>query len=55
MSVTSVSKEAILKRVLCIHYVVQFQKDKLNNILAQIESRRKVNVISPAYAKKLGF
>ena len=54
--VTGTSKEAqkviVLDRVPCIHYPVQFIKDKAN-IWALINSVGEVNVIIPAYAKQL--
>ena len=58
MSVIEASKEAqkiILDRVPCIHYPVQFRKDKEATIWALIDSGSKVNVITPAYAKQLGL
>ena len=56
-SVTGANKEAqevILGRVPCIHYPVQFQKDK-EIIKALIDSGSKVNAMTPAYAKQLGL
>lgn len=53
MLVTSAGKEALVC-ILCIHYLVQFQKNK-DNIQALINSGSKVNAINSAYAKKLGF
>ena len=52
-SVTGANKEAqevILDRVPCIHYPVQFQKDK-EVIKALIDSGSKVNAMTPAYTK----
>ena len=52
-SVTGANKEAqevILDRVPCIHYPVQFQKDK-EVIKALIDSASKVNAMTPTYAK----
>ena len=57
-SVTEASKEAqevILDRVPCIHYPVQFRKDKGATIRALIDLGSKVNTITPAYAKQLGL
>ena len=57
-SVTEASKEAqevILDRVPCIHYPVQFRKDKGATIQALIDSNSKVNAMTPAYAKQLGL
>ena len=57
--VTDASKEApemVLDWVLCIHYPVQFQKDKEKaTIQALIDSGSKVNTMTPAYAKQLGL
>ena len=44
----------ILDRVPCIHYPVQFQKDK-EVIKALINSGSKVNAMTPAYATQLGL
>ena len=44
----------ILGRVPCIHYLVQFQKDK-EVIKALIDSGSKVNAMTLAYAKQLGL
>ena len=57
-SVTEASKKAqevILDRVPCIHYPVQFRKDKRATIRALIDSGSKVNAMTPAYAKQLGL
>ena len=56
--VTEASKEAqkvILDRVPCIHYPLQFRKDKEATIQALINLDSKVNTITPAYAKQLDF
>lgn len=45
----------ILNRVLCIYYLMKFQKDKAENIWALIDSNNEVNVMISAYAKKLGL
>ena len=45
----------ILNRVPGIHYLVQFQKDKGATIRALIDLDSKVNTMTPAYAKQLGF
>ena len=55
---TGASKEAqkvILDRVPCIHYPVQFRKDKGATIRALIDSGSEVNAMTPAYAKQLGL
>ena len=55
--VTDASKEApevILDWVFCVHYPVQFHKDK-EIIWALIDSSSEVNTMTPAYAKKLGL
>ena len=57
MLVTGANKEAqevILGRIPCMHYSVQFQKDK-KVIKALINSNSKVNAMTPAYAKQLGL
>ena len=48
------AQEVILDRVPCIHYPVQFQKDK-EVIKALINSGSKVIAMTPAYAKQLGL
>ena len=56
--VTGARKEApkvILDLVSCIHYLVQFWKDKKATIQALIDSGSEVNTMTPAYAKKLGL
>ena len=40
--------------VSCIHYPVQFKKNTAE-VRALIDSRKEVNAIAPAYAKKLGL
>ena len=55
---TSASKktlEVILNRVSYIYYLAQFRKNKRATIWALINSHSKVNAITPAYTKKLGF
>ena len=57
-SVTEASKEAhelILDRAPCIHYLVQFRKDKGVTIQALINLCSKVNIMTLAYAKQLGL
>ena len=54
---TGASKEAsevILCQVLCIHYPVQFRKDKAT-IKALIDLGNEVNAMTPVYAKQLGL
>ena len=51
---TEEGKEVILDWVPCIHYQVQFRKDK-ETIQALINSGSEVNTMTPAYAKKLGL
>ena len=48
------SKEAILERVSCIRYSVQFQKDR-DNTQALLDLGSEDNAMNPAYAKKLGL
>ena len=56
---TGASKEAqkviVLDRVPCIYYPVQFQKDKGATIQALIDLGSKVNAMTLAYARQLGF
>ena len=56
---TDTSREAILERVLCIRYPVQFRqkndKDEDKDVGALIGSGSKVNAMHPAYATKLGL
>ena len=47
--------EVVLDWVLCIHHPVQFRKDKEETIRALINAGSEVNVMTPAYAKKLGL
>ena len=58
-SITEISKEATLKRVLCIQYPVRFRrkndKDKDKDVRALIDSGNEVNTMHPAYATKLGL
>ena len=44
----------ILDRVSCIHYRVQFRKEK-ETVRVLIDSGSEVNAMTPAYAKKLGL
>ena len=45
----------VLDWVPCIHYYVQFQKDKNKDVLALLDSRSKVNAMTPAYVAQLGL
>ena len=57
-SMTSTNKEApevILDWVPCIHYLVQFWKDKGATIQALIDFGSKEKAITLAFAKKLGL
>ena len=49
------AQEIILDRVSCIHYLVQFQKDKRATIQALIDLDSKINAMTPVYAKQLGL
>ena len=51
---TQEEKEVILDWVFCIHYLVQFRKDK-ETIWALIDSSSEVNAMTSAHAKKLSF
>lgn len=46
-------KAIILKKIPCIYYLVCFQKDQ-KQARALLDSGKKVNIINPAYVKKLG-
>lgn len=56
MSITKADKKAdpLLKRVFYIHYPMCFKKDQ-TKIQVMIDSRSKVNSMTPAYVAKLGF
>ena len=45
----------ILNQVPCIYYPMQFWKDKGVTIQALIDLGSKVNAMTPAYTKQLGF
>ena len=49
------TQEVILDRVPCIHYPVQFRKDKGATIQALIDLGSVVNVMTLAYAKQVGL
>ena len=46
--------ENVIIRVFCIHYPVRFQENK-EQVRALLDSGNEVNIMSPAYAKKLGL
>ena len=52
-------KEVVLKKIPCIYYPVRLQEDQgqedQEQVRALLDSGSKVNAISPAYAKRLGF
>ena len=52
---TEALKMKVLDKVPCIHYPVQFCKDKGKNILALLNSGSEVNAMTPAYAAHLGL
>ena len=52
---TQEGKKIILDQVSCIHYPVQFRKDKGVTISTLINSGSEVNAMTLAYAKKLGL
>ena len=56
LSVTEDSKEGhvSLEQVLCIHYLLRFQKDTIG-VRALNDSGREVNAMLPTYASKLDF
>ena len=47
--------EEILERILYIHYLLRFHKDKENKMRALIDSGSEVNAMMPANALKLGL
>ena len=47
-------KVRVLDRIPCICYPVQFCKDKGKDVLALLDSKSKVNAMTPAYAAHLG-
>ena len=53
--VTQIIQEMVLDRVSCIHYLMEFQKDKKANTWALINFGSEINAITPVYAKNLGF
>ena len=57
MTSTSIAgaREEALKRVLCIHYPVQFKGTNETQVQALIDSDSEVNAMIPAYASKLGL
>ena len=50
--VTEASGKEVVVRVACIHYPVQFQEEQVKALL---DSGSEVNVMSPAYTKRLGL
>ena len=48
------AREEALERVSCIHYPIQFKKDK-NQMQALINSGSEVNAMHPSFAKQLGL
>ena len=47
--------EVALARIPCIYYLLRFRKDNQNKVQALINSGSKVNMMTPAYASKLGL
>ena len=47
--------EMILDWISCIHYSMQFWKNKRETVWALIDFVNKINVMTLAYAKQLGF
>ena len=56
LSVTKTNKKDYvpLEQVLCIYYLLRFQKDIIS-IRALIDQDNKINAITLAYATKIGF
>lgn len=44
----------LLKCISCIYYLIEFKKDQ-TKVQALLDSDSKVNVMTPAYAARLGF
>ena len=53
--ITQITQKVVLDRVFCIHYQVQFRKNKKATIQALINSSSKINTMILAYASKLGL
>lgn len=53
--VTSIGKKATLEYILSIHYLVQFWKNKANNILALVDLKGEFNAMLLVNTKKLGL
>ena len=52
---TKTSKRKVLDRLSCIRYPSQFRKDKGKDVLALLDSKSEVNVMTLAYAAHLGL
>ena len=48
-------KIRVLDQVSCIHYSVQFQKNKDRDVLVLLNSKNKINAMTLAYTGQLGF
>ena len=51
---TSKKEHMFLKQVLCIYYLLRFEKDT-TNVRDLIDLDNEINIMIPAYALKLGF
>ena len=47
-------KKVMFERVPCIYYPIRFQEGQ-EQVRALLNSKNEINVISPAYVKKLGL
>ena len=47
-------EEVVLRKIPCIHYPVQFQKNK-EQVKALLDSRNKINAMNSDYVRKLGL
>ena len=56
---TDASREApkvkVLNRILCLHSLVQFPKNKGKDVIALLDSESEVNAMTPAHAAYLGL
>ena len=48
-------KVRVLDRIPCICYLIQFRKNKGKDVLALLNSRSKINAMTPVYSAHLGL
>ena len=51
---TNDNEKVMLEKILCIYYLVCFQKNQ-EQVKTLLNSGSKVNIMSPAYVKRLGL